>query len=511
MYRDTADVLFEKLDRDRSLFINRCEQFAKYTLPKICPKTPRKSDQSDESDYQSLGAQGVNHLANKLMLTMFAPSRPFVRLDFNATGQEAVQAAAQMGPDVTEEMLNQVAQIEEAIPRTLDQRAARPALFEVMKHLIITGNVLLHMEDEDAEVFGIKRYVTRRDNSGKWFDCVLRYDLKISELDPELAQMAVLANLTKDNFQPNDDTVIQHYIWLQREPNGTHIKLTKWLNNIQLPDVKFGGRYTVEDCPYHPLMWQHTAGDNYGTGLVEEYKADFHAYSALSKSQVEAAILASEFRWLLNPSGMTKPADLLRSRNGAAIPGSKDDVYLLHNGNAQNLATVQAVAAEYINRIGRGFLLNSAVTRNAERVTAEEIRIQAEELETGLGGAYSRLAVSLQKPVALWLLKDMKLLSDVKKYMDISIVTGLDALSRAGDLWKLRELIRDLASLGAIPAHVLQHMQLGKVISRFVTGHGLPSSEIVISEEQLRQQMAAQQAEQAEAAVNAAATGAETL
>ena len=37
----------------------------------------------------------------------------------------------------------------------------------------------------------------------------------------------------------------------------------------------------------------------------------------------------------------------------------------------------------------RLLLLNSSVQRNAERVTAEEVRYMAQELETALGGVYS--------------------------------------------------------------------------------------------------------------------------
>lgn len=41
-------------------------------------------------------------------------------------------------------------------------------------------------------------------------------------------------------------------------------------------------------------------------------------------------------------------------------------------------------------------LLNSAVQRNGERVTAEEIRYVAGELEDTLGGVYSLLSQELQ-------------------------------------------------------------------------------------------------------------------
>ena len=58
-------------------------------------------------------------------------------------------------------------------------------------------------------------------------------------------------------------------------------------------------------------------------------------------------------------------------------------------------------------RLGAAFLLNTAVTRDAERVTAQEIRMQAQELESSLGGVYSRLANELQLPLAKRLLQEI--------------------------------------------------------------------------------------------------------
>ncbi|MBL1329612.1 hypothetical protein JL926_19595, partial [Acinetobacter baumannii] len=76
-----------------------------------------------------------------------------------------------------------------------------------------------------------------------------------------------------------------------------------------------------------------------------------------------------------------------------------------NSGTGQAMQYIDTVATKYVNRIGKGFLLSSSIVRDAERVTAEEIRMQANELETSLGGVYSRLAVDFQKPMAYWLTK----------------------------------------------------------------------------------------------------------
>ena len=63
----------------------RWEKYASFTLPRLYTDE-RWDEDTDElaHDWQSVGAQAVNHVVNKLMLALFAPSRPFMRLEADA-------------------------------------------------------------------------------------------------------------------------------------------------------------------------------------------------------------------------------------------------------------------------------------------------------------------------------------------------------------------------------------------------------------------------------------------
>jgi hypothetical protein len=199
---------------------------------------------------------------------------------------------------------------------------------------------------------------------------------------------------------------------------------------------------------------------------------------------------------LVNPGGNTKPDDLQNSVNGSALPGLKDDINLVSNSKSGDLKVVSDIAESYIRRIGQGFLMNSAVTRDAERVTAEEIRRQAQELETSFGGTYSRIAVDFQGPVADWLLNAVDIpISDTK--LRRSIVTGLDALSRSGDLDALRAALADYAAIAQLPPQLLGALRLDVIGATIFTGHGLAAAKFTKSQEELAaQQKAEQQAQQ---------------
>ena len=63
-------------------------------------------------------------------------------------------------------------------------------------------------------------------------------------------------------------------------------------------------------------------------------------------------------------------------------------------------------------RLQFAFLLNSSIQRNAERVTASEIRFMAEDLEQALGGIYSILSQEFQLP---FVMRKMAMMEKSKK------------------------------------------------------------------------------------------------
>nr|WP_314363814.1 portal protein [uncultured Achromobacter sp.] len=100
---------------------------------------------------------------------------------------------------------------------------------------------------------------------------------------------------------------------------------------------------------------------------------------------------------------MTHPEDLDQNENWAVIAGVEGDVVALSAagaGVATGLQIMDAVLSKYVSCIGRTFLPRAIEVRDAERVIAEEIRMQAQELETSLGGVYSRLAIDFQLSLA---------------------------------------------------------------------------------------------------------------
>lgn len=482
---DTAESRWGTLTGQRRSFMQRCEAYASYTIPKLC--LPDGYDQSNmelKHDYQSLGAQGVNHVSNKMMLALYAPSRPFFRLD---PGPELQAALAEQGAN-EEEIAALLSVAERKAINVLDQRAIRPKFYEGIKHLIVTGNFLMILNKQGARTLGLRNYCVQRGADGTLVELVIKETVPYGTLKPD-ARAAVAAG----RDLPADEAV-HFYRWVVLETDGRY-RESQWVNNILLPPAKYASVYTKDKMPYHAITWDLASGDHYGTGLVEDYAGDFAALSMLSEATVQAAILASEFRWLVNPAGATKAEDMAASRNGDALPGANGDITLLQSGKGSDLSVNLQVAQMYIERIGKGFMMQSSVTRQAERVTAEEIRLVAEELETSLGGGYSRVAVDMQVPVARWLMSESgnKIGGhDIKP----TIITGLDALSRSGDRDMLALFLQDCSLVDQLGPELQARMRIAPIFAAFAAARGVATTTFLKTEEEVQQQRQAEYEQQ---------------
>ena len=475
--------MWTALDSLRSGLITRIERYAALTIPKVCLPSGFDEISAEQShDYQSLGAQAVNHLCNKLMLAMFAPSRPFAKV---IPGKRAKAAAA--AANLTDTQLDQIlAAGERQAIKELDSRGQRPKLYRLLRHIVVAGNALLVLTSKGLRVIAIRNYVVKRDIWGDVKTIIIREKVKFDELDE------TIVNLLRARYQ--DDTVVSFYKWIKRESNGSYT-MTQWVDDHRLPK-EFDGKWPANRLPYQAITWDLADESDYGTGLVEEYIGDLEATSVLSEAVVDGSILGTEYRWMVNPNGQTAIEDLNNSENGDALPGMPADVSPTQGGNPKAIEIAEHVLDRYERRISRGFLMGSAVIRDAERVTQEEVRLTANELETAYGGVYSTLASSVQIPVAYWLFDtiDLKL---KESDLDVTIVTGLDALSRNGDLDNFRMAMGDMASVSSVPDSLAARVKWQEVGAFIGQGRNIDLARFLMTDAEF----AEVQSQQAEARV----------
>lgn len=132
-----------------------------------------------------------------------------------------------------------------------------------------------------------------------------------------------------------------------------------------------------------------------------------------------------------------------------------------------------------------------SIQRNAERVTAEEIRKLSEEIETALGGVFSLLAYEFQLPLAKFMVRSLAKKGLINRnilqgmdLLDFKIVTGWDALGRTQEYQKLITLLNTIAPLAS---EGLQYLNVGEYINRVASALGIETG-LVKSQETLDQE-----------------------
>ena len=210
---------------------------------------------------------------------------------------------------------------------------------------------------------------------------------------------------------------------------------------------------------------------------------------------------------MVNPNGMTKKKDLVESKNLAVITGMAQDVTSLQANKTADFRVALDTAGKITDRLGYAFLLNTAIQRPGERVTAEEIRYMARELEDALGGIYSVLTQEFQLPLLLIMLERLQRNKTIPKLpkgiVKPAIITGMEAIGRSQDLERLHTFVQLATQLGAA-----QYLNIDEIMARVGASIGIDTNGLVKTKEQIAQeQQAAQQAQMMQAALPNAVNG----
>ena len=485
----TAAARYAQLETNREPYLQRARDAAKLTIPSLLPPAGHNGHSKLATPFQGIGARGVNNLASKLLLALLPPNSPFFRLLIDDFTLEALTQQEGMRAHV-EEALNQV---ERTIMTEVEGTAIRVPAFEAFKHLVVAGNVLLYLPPESGmRVFRLDRYVVHRDPMGNVLEHITKESVSPDALPPEL-QEAVKGKI-KTGLNSSNDKTVNLYTWVRRVKN-------QWVVHQEIEGVIVPGShggYPLDKSPWLALRFTRVDGEDYGRGYVEEYYGDLWSLELLTKAIVEGSAAAAKILIFVDPNGTTKLDVVSKSPSGAVRSGNAQDVSILSLDKFADFRVAFQTIENIQQRLAFAFLMNSAIQRGGERVTAEEIRYMAGELEDALGGVYSILSQEFQLPLVNRLIhvleRKKRLPSLPKGVVKPSITTGLEALGRGHDLNKLDALLQRLGPLGPEVLH--RYLNVSDYITRAGTSLGIDMKGLVRSEEEVMQQMMQEQMQQ---------------
>jgi len=436
--KGAAKARYTNLAIIREPFLQRARDCAELTIPSLLPPPGKTSTLQLPELYQSLGARCVNHISSKLMMALLpAGQRPFRY----SIPPELLMKSENM--TVPPEVERNLAKAEVITQSEIDRQGWRQPTNLALQLLVVTGNTLEYMTpDNKLRVFRLDQYVVVRDPVGNVLELITQEIMNPAALPQELQGL-----VDKKKLEDYTSTV-ELYTHVKKNLKGGW-DVYQELEGKIVPKSK--GEFEIS--PYNAYRWSIVPGEDYGRGKVEEHIGDFRSLEGLNKALVDGSAMASRNIILIRPNATSNlKKKIAEANNGDTVVGNVEDINMLQFQNTTGM-TVAAQHEQMVREnLAAAFLLGSGAVRDAERVTATEIRQSAEELDGMLGGVYSMLSQDMQRPRLVRLILQMqtqnKLPAWPKGTVEPVITTGLEALGRERDIVRVNTAANLVASLG---------------------------------------------------------------
>ena len=499
----------------RNYWLSRARRCSALTIPYLIPRSNEPVVENMDSyvlPWNGIGQRGVANLASKLLMALLPPTEAFFRFTVDPVEMEKEEARLQdqgvSDDDIAQmksEMELALNKLELSVLRSIETSNDRVVLHEALMHLIVAGNCLLYIDEDGMRVFHLNYYTLLRDPMGEPLEAVVCEEISEDQLPPEVREIVndkdpvMASSITQDPFDaPGERT---HKIF-------THVKWShdsvEWYQEVKQKEIPSSrGRAKKSASPWIPLRMVSMDASSYGPSYVESACiADLQTAEALSQAITEGALVSAQVKHLVKPSGVCNPKVLSEAPNGAYVPGNPDDVMTVQTNKGADLNVAMAALEKIEMRLAAAFML--AESRNAERVTAEEVRLQALQLENALGSIYAILTTEFQAPyierkLELYARKGgMKRLPEGLIKPVVSV--GLQAVGRGNDLEKTARFMSLLQqTIG--PEQIGLYVKTPELIRRLSSSMGISPVGLVKTEQEIAAEMQAQQQQQMQAEV----------
>lgn len=381
---------------------------------------------------------------------------------------------------------------ERAVNAELETAVFRPAAAVALTHLVVTGNYLLYIPpdpEKRAQGFRLDQYVVRRDPSGTLLEFIIEEKADLASL-PEDVRNAIkntdeFKRDRENSLEPKPVELYTHGYWDE--------VAQEWVVYQEAGGIRIAGTdgtFKRGELPYLALRFSFQPGEHYGRSYVEEFLGDLDSLEALTETLVEGSAASARILFLVNPAGTTSLKVVSEAKTGDVRSGNANDVTVLQVQKQQDLQVAKAMVEEISARLSYAFLLHSAIQRDGERVTAQEIRFMASELDDGLGGVYTLFSADLQLPAVRLFERRMEKRLGAPKLPDNTvkpiIVAGLEAIGRGHEQRNLQAFMSEILQVLG-PELALRYLKPLELITRSAAAYGIDPTNLIPSEEEVQQ------------------------
>lgn len=467
--------VYNDLITTRVSYENRAKTLAKLTIYSLFPDDGSSDSTTMTDGYSNRYTSfAVSNLASQMEVTLLPASGSSFRFDPDSEAMdELTQGDADARAIISTLISTQTARVNTEI----ENQMIRPELRSFLETMIAISPVVIEkVKDRGIKWHGLRDFAVKLDNIGEPLQIVIKESLDKNNLPDGVEPID--ADSTED-IEFYTLCYIEDDRWIVRQSIGGEI-------------VGADSTFKRDELPYVYLGWTLQKGDTYHRPYAEQHAGTLQDYSDMNKVLIQGSLIASKSLIMVNPLGSTRKQDVTNSANGAVIDGRADDVSSFVLGKNYDFQIAQQVREELRQTIDKIFMSRQGTQRNAERVTATEVRADAQELEKNLAGMYSILSKKFNK----WLIKQIMSELGIKfDSINVNVITGLDALGRNIEAQKLDGFMNRLVGLQL--NHWIKEEEL---VSRYASFEGINTVNLtktpneVASERQAAQEAANKQA-----------------
>lgn len=440
-----AEDAYTSLCKDRQSVIDMGRAMAELTIPSVLPPDGYKVGDDIPGNNQSMNAVAVNTLASELMFMAFPPGQPIFRPKIN---EAKLQKEIDQDPELYARTQLALSRLEIAHREKLATTGIATAYVGYLKLMLVAGNALWKQVKLDSPTYHPPtKYVVSRATDGHPMVTILEEVVRVSTLDEDV-QDQVYANepeLKEDRETPEWLRECTIYSVCKLKVRNNERTWLYWQEHkgevIEGTEVETD----YDDAPMWPGWMIPVFGQNWGRSYCEEYRGDLYTIEAAASGINDLGAVAAWSLIFTKPGGRTSLRQVQKARNLDILSGSAEDVTVFRSEKNADANFMLQHFEQAARRIGTAFLVQSAVMRQGERVTKEEVQRVGRQLDRAMGGLYTGIAQGSQRRI---ITRAIRLHEEESKYLPsmprdtvtIDVITGLDAMGADNDATNLMEV-----------------------------------------------------------------------
>ena len=230
------------------------------------------------------------------MLALFPPQAPFFRMDVDELVYKQIEGDPQQKATIEQGL----AKIEKAVMDSIENNNDRVAVYEALKHLIVSGNVLLKMTEDGLRTYPLSSYVVKRDPQGKILKIIVKEGISPNTI-PEKLRRSIGDKLNEETKSLNLYTCV----YREKKRFYVHQEIAK--------QKVFEKYYDLDKLPFIALRFNRIDGMNYGRGHCETFEGDLRSLEGLTRAILEGSSASSKMLFMISPNGSTRASSHSKS------------------------------------------------------------------------------------------------------------------------------------------------------------------------------------------------------